>query len=161
MGEMVTWLSSATGVRELGDVSASGGTRTCTTLVMVYMSLSRFPLLVVFIEVNRVMLEVGENVLGVIRTMVNMVLGITVIALGLRGSMDHAFLRVVAISLKGEMNLWMCLTPLLSRWLDTGTTRVLLTPVSAPLLSLLLTTDADRRTGGHVAYRLRMFSSHD
>ena len=66
VGEMVTWLSSATGVRELRDVSANGGTRTCTTLVMVYMSLSHFPLLMVFIEVNRVTLEVGENVLGVI-----------------------------------------------------------------------------------------------
>ena len=98
---MVTWLSSATSIRELGDVSASGGTRTCTTLVMVYMVLSHFPLLVVFIEVNRVTLEVGENVLGMIQIMVNMVLGITAVALGLRGLMDHAFLHVVAISLRG------------------------------------------------------------
>jgi hypothetical protein len=111
---MVTWLSSATGIRELRDMSTSGGTRTCTTLVMVYMGLSRFPLLMVFIEVNRDTLEVGENVLGVIRIMVNMVLGITAVALGFRGSMNHAFLRMVTINLRGEMNLWMCLTPLLS-----------------------------------------------
>ena len=101
VGEMVTWLSSATVVRELRDMSANGGTRTCTTLVMVYMGLSHFPLLVVFIEVNRDTLEVRENVLGMIQIMVNMVLGITVVALGLRGLMDHAFLRVVAISLRG------------------------------------------------------------
>ena len=124
------------------------------------MVLSHFPLLVVFIEVNRVTLEVGGNVLGVIRIMVNMVLGITVVDLGFRGSMDHAFLRVVAISLKGEMNLQICLTPFLSRWLDTGTTLLLLTPVSAPLLTIIPATDVGRRAGGHVADRLWMFSSH-
>jgi len=154
VGEIVTWLSSTTSVRELRDVSASGGTRTCTTLVMVCMGLSHFPLLVVFIEVNMDTLEVEENLLGVIRIMVNMVLGITAVALGFRGSMDHAFLRVVAISLKGAINLWMLLTLLLSRWLDTGTTLVFLTLVSVPLLTLLLATDACQRSGGHVADRL-------
>ena len=104
--------------------------------------------------------ERDVRVLGVIQAMVNMVLGVMAVALDLRGSTDHAFPSVV-VALRGEVILWMFLTALLGRWLDTGTTLVFLTPVSAPLLSLLLTTDADRRTGGHVAYRLRMFSSHD
>ena len=40
-----------------------------------------------------------ESLLGVILIMVNMVLGITVVALGVRGSIDYTFLRVLAISL--------------------------------------------------------------
>ena len=119
-------------------------------LLMVYMGLSCFPLLVVLIVRNRDMLEVGESLLGMILIMVNMVLGIMVVALGVRGSIDYTFLRVLAISLRGKMNLWMCVTPLLSRWLDTGTTLVFLTPVSVPLLTRLLVTDAGRRTGGHM-----------
>ena len=62
--------------------------------------------------------------------------------------MDHAFPHVVVV-LRGEVILWILLTPLLSRWLDTGTTLVFLTPVSVPLLTLLAT-DAGQRTGGHV-----------
>ena len=127
---------------------------------MVYIGLGSFLLRVVLRESSIDVEERYVRALDVIQAMVNMVLGVTAVALDLRGSMDHAFPRVV-VALRGEVILWMLLTPLLSRWLDTGTTLVFLTPVSAPLLSLLLTTDADRRTGGHVAYRLRMFSSHD
>ena len=87
--------------------------------------------------------------LGVIQAMVNMVLGVTAVALDLRGLTDHAFPRVVVV-LRGEVILWILLTPLLSRWLDTGTTLVFLTPVSVPLLTRLLVTDVGRRTGGHM-----------
>ena len=95
------------------------------------------------------MKERDVRALGVIQAMVNMVLGVTAVALDLRGSMDHAFPHVV-VALRGEVILWISLTPLLSRWLDTGTTLVFLTPVSVPLLTCLLVTDAGRRTGGHM-----------
>ena len=115
---------------------------------MVYIGLS-FLLHVVLGESSVVVKERDVRALGMIRAMVNMVLGVTAVALDLRGLTDHAFPRVVVV-LRGEVILWILLTPLLSRWLDTGTTLVFLTPVSVPLLTLLAT-DAGRRSGGHAA----------
>jgi len=122
---------------------------TCTTLSMVYIGLGSFLLRVVLRESSIDVEERYVRALDVIQAMVNMVLGVTAVALDLRGSMDHAFPHVV-VTLRGEVILWMLLTPLLSRWLDTGTTLVFLTPVSVPLLTLLAT-DAGRRSGGHAA----------
>ena len=116
---------------------------------MVYIGLGSFLLRVVLRESSIDVEERYVRALDMIQAMVNMVLGVTAVALDLRGSMDHAFPHVV-VALRGEVILWMLLTPLLSRWLDTGTTLVFLTPVSVPLLTRLLITDAGRRTGGQV-----------
>lgn len=63
------------------------------------------------------MLEVSVNFPGMIQTMVNMVLKVTIIALDLRNSTDHIFPFVVAIVLRGDRMLWTLLTPLFRKWL--------------------------------------------
>jgi len=106
MGEMVTKPSSATIVRELRDGSASGGTRTYTTLSMVYIGLGSFLLRVVLRESSIDVKERDVRALDVIQAMVNMVLRVTAVALDRQGSTDHVSPRVV-IALKGEAILWM------------------------------------------------------
>jgi hypothetical protein len=66
----------------------------------------------------------------------NTVLGEMITALGSRGTTDHIFPLVVLVLLPWDMgNLvareWCFLTPLLRRWLDTGLTFFVLTPVSS------------------------------
>ena len=91
--------------RELRDGSASGETSTCTTLLMVYIGLS-FLLHVVLGESSVVVKERDVRALGMIRAMVNMVLGVIAVALDLRGSTEQVFPCVV-VALKGEAILWM------------------------------------------------------
>ena len=58
--------------------------------------------------------------------------------------------------------MWILLTPLLSRWLDTGLTRFVLTPVLSRLLTLVLVFDfAGGRLGELLVDRLRLFETHD
>lgn len=58
--------------------------------------------------------------------------------------------------------MWILLTLLLSRWLDTGLTRFALTPASSHSLSLVLALDrAGGRLGELLVDRLRLFEAHD
>jgi hypothetical protein len=66
----------------------------------------------------------------------NMGLGDMIAALGSKGPMDHVFPLVVLVLLPWDMGSLVArerclLTPLLSRWLDTGLTFFVLTPVSS------------------------------
>jgi hypothetical protein len=83
-------------------------------------------------------------------------LGEMITASGSRGTTDHVFPLVVLVLLPWDMgNLvareWCLLSPLLSRWLDTGSTFLVLTPVSSRWLILVLISDCrqeDWRTFG-------------
>jgi len=79
---------------------------TYTTLSMVYIGLGNFLLRVVLRESSIDMKERDVRALDVIQDMVNMVLGVTAVALDRQGSADHVSPRVV-IALKGEAILWM------------------------------------------------------
>jgi len=79
---------------------------TCTTLSMVYIGLGNFLLRVVLRESSIDMKERDVRALDVIQDMVNMVLGVTAVALDLRGSTEQVFPCVV-VALKGEAILWM------------------------------------------------------
>ena len=79
--------------------------------------------------------------------------GETVAALSLRGATGHTFLFVVIVLLQRDVRWysvvvtaldvigWMLLTPLLSKWLDTGLIPFVLTPVLSHLLILVFVFD--------------------
>jgi hypothetical protein len=89
-----------------------------------------------------------------------------VAVLSFRGTMDHTSLFVVLYSSRswewfprgGHIALieWFLLTPLLSKWLGTGLTLFVLTPVLSRLLPLALGYDfARERLGGLLVDQLR------
>ena len=82
--------------------------------------------------------------LDVLLLVINMSLGVMIAALGLRGTTDYVFLFVVLVFLIGDRIEWILLTLLLSRWLGTGLTLSVLTPVLSHLLTLLLVFDLYR-----------------
>ena len=73
---------------------------------MVYIGLGSFLLRVVLGESNIDVKERDVRALDVIQDMVNMVLGVTDVALDRQGSADHVSPHVVIV-LKGEAILWM------------------------------------------------------
>jgi hypothetical protein len=161
VGGMVTLWSFAFAKGKLRGVNASGETRTCITLPMVYMLLG--------LPLRLVLLELSVSLPGVILVMVNMALDFTAMALCLRGSTHHVFPLVVVVVLQGDKMLWISLTQILSRWLNTGNLHVLLTPVLRRLLILSPTTEQvgglenvwliDSRCSRHMTGDDRWFSS--
>jgi hypothetical protein len=141
-----------------------------STFVVVVL-IGSVPLVVV--QVIRVLIFMVVCLLDILHFVINMSFE-KVAALSLRGATDHVFpfvvlvllqqdvrwLPVVVIALIGIVG-WIWLTPLLSRWLDTGLTLFVLTQVLSRLLVLALGFDcAYGRLRGLLVDRLQSLAAY-